>query len=67
MRHQGGDRGVQGGRLGEEMARLQGGSVGPDNLQPQLGKLHSTVCDKKTHNLVITVINFLLHHTIQDI
>ena len=68
VRDEGGEGGVPGGRLGEEVARLQGGPVGPDNMHPQLGKLHSrTVCDnEKKHNLVITVINCLLHHTIQD-
>ena len=31
---------LQGGCLGEKVAGLQGGSVGPDHLQARLAKLH---------------------------
>ena len=34
---------LQGGRLGEKVAGLQGGSVGPDHLQARLAKLHKAM------------------------
>ena len=34
---------LQGGRLGEKVAELQGGSVGPDHLQARLAKLHRAI------------------------
>ena len=34
---------LQGGRLGEKVAGLQGGSVGPDHLQTRLAKLHRAI------------------------
>ena len=34
---------LQGGRLGEKVAELQGGSVGPDHLQARLAKLHKAM------------------------
>ena len=34
---------LQGGRLGEKVAGLQGGSVGPDHLQAGLAKLHRAI------------------------